>query len=158
MKFLRDFDEKGHELAKIQGRIFRKSSLNNFPSFAFVKAFSYLDEVETMDDLSFLFMYVSEGEIYYRTTYKINNMNRGEIINPYVMEWIGYFLRTFCYLTKISSKKAFEKIPFSYLKGVYLPYHSLDIRLAVIKVIEDLNIVYNENSDEKLMRILRETR
>lgn len=158
MKFLRDFDEKGRELAKIQGRIFRKSSLNNFPSFAFVKAFSYLDEVETMDDLSFLFMYVSEGEIYYRTTYKINNMNRGEIINPYVMEWIGYFLRTFCYLTKISSKKAFEKIPFSYLKGAYLPYHSLDIRLAVIKVIEDLNIVYNENSDEKLMRILRETR
>ena len=184
MKFLREFDEKGHELAKIQGRIFRKSSINGLSSYDFFRVFLNSEQVATMDDLSFLFMYVSEGEIYYRTRAKIYDIYEPEVINQYVMEWIGYFLRTFCYLTKISSKKAFEIIPFSYLKGVYHPYHSLDIRLAVIKVIEDLNIEYNENNtdelvedsniknndneliedssneynDEKLMRILSETR
>lgn len=52
------------------------------------------------------------------------------------MYWMGYFYRCWCCLTGDSSKAVYSIIGARELRSLYYPYHSLDTRQAVERVME----------------------
>lgn len=153
MKFLREFDEKGHELAELQSRLFSLSTKEKIPSYFFIKVFCYYSDVDVLDDLSFYYKNISEEDIYTRVKTKIT-INHGKIYGEGEMAWIGYFYRAFSYITGMKTYVIFEKVQPSYLRKVYYPYHTQDIVKAIKLVIKDLHIS-TESDDSKIMGILR---
>ena len=156
MNYLRKLDKTGHDLADIQARMFSKSAEQNIPSYFFIKIFSYYKEVNKMDDLSFLYGNVSEEDIYFYVKSKIKKHIKGTVYSKAEMHWIGYFYRSFSYVTGWNSKKMFETIPPKYLLEVYQPYHTQDIMKSIQMVIDDLNIK-DDNQEERIFTILKMT-
>lgn len=152
MNYLREYDANCHTLSDIQARIFEKASKEKIPSLYFIKSFSYNEETTMMDNLKFLDGFSSEEEIYISSKRKVKT-NRGQIINPVVMHWIGYFYRSFCYLYGFKSKEAFKLIEPNYLVKIYPLYHSQDIRKAIIWAILDLKIERVDPKD-KIRKLL----
>ena len=155
MSFLRDFDKLGHELASAQSRIFALSAANGIPSYGFIKVFSHMDEVRSLDDLSFPYGVRSETDLYHLCVGKMRNLDWGKTLDTRVMTWIGYFYRSYCYLTGVSSKMAFRRVPPSYLLKVYPAYHTQDIKKAVSLALEEKG--EETEPEERLMAILRKT-
>lgn len=153
MKFLREFDETCHRLSSIQADLFSLSRKEKVASYTFIKCFSYLESTKSLDDLSFLYGTKDINDIYRETLSKIKNPKRGKLIEEKKIHWIGYFYRTYCYLTGHSSKQAFKEIPVKYLEKTYYTHHSLDITQAVKWVIDSLQI---KNTDplKKILNIL----
>ena len=156
MTYLREFDKTGHLLASIQARMFVNSAKDGLPSYNFIKVFSFLEYTESLDKLSFLYGSISEQDIYASTVKKMNKVSGGSVFTENELHWMGYFYRAFCYVTGWSSKETFRYISPSYLRRVYVPYHSLSIEKAIKMVVNELKLP-EENDQDKIMRILRAT-
>lgn len=155
MKYSREKDDTCVELAKLQSRLFERASKEGIPSAFFAKVFFNSKYCQMLDDLSYLKIYPSEDEIF---EYVKNNvgMERGTIYPGFVMSWIGYLLREWAYTFSVRTKQITKKVTMRYLCTVYPPYHSLDIRKAIILIASDLHININESLQETTLRILKE--
>ena len=158
MNYLREYDSECRRLASEQGYIFSLSVKEKLPSFYFAKVLVNTEEIKLYDDLSYKCSGISREELFLIAKNKLR-MKRGTIYSFEEMNWIGYFYRTYCYLFNISSSKAFKDIPISFLRSVYYPYHSLDIRKAIDMVIKNLNIneIDNEERAYELVRKIYKT-
>lgn len=156
MKYLRAKDNNCYYLSNLQSRLFEKSSEDGIPSAYFAKVFFNSKYGKMFDDLSFLDTSLNEKHVYEETK-QLVNMNHGTIIPPHIMGWIGYLLREWAYVYRYSSKALLGKIPMSYLKDVYEPYHSLDINKAIQLIALDRNINIKETLEDRTYRILKET-
>ena len=154
MNFLREYNEECHILSRMQATIFEQSCKDNIPSFYFVKNFMYMEETKSLDMLSYDIGGLSREDLYQLAKNK-TKMRGGQVFTEEQMHWIGYFYRTYSYLLNIRSSHLFSMIPISYLRNVYNPYHSLDIRKAIEKVNGDLNINFDEAKEEKIMALIR---
>ena len=153
MNYLREFDKECHLLSDIQGQLFEKASKNGYPSYFFVKVFMYSYPATLFDELNYFKSNIPMDEIYSYIVSKVKK-NRGEVFDYKIMNWIGYFYRTYCYLYKTKSSEVFKTISPKYLKKAYLMYHTQDIRKAIQWVVEDLKIS-SESNEARIQRILR---
>lgn len=156
MKFLRESDKTGHQLADVQARLFSKSAEDQLPSLYFIRAYMRLRETAKMDDLSWLYGNASEQEVYRDAIEATGKKSGGTHFNQREMHWIGYFYRMMAYMTGFSSKELVEMVPPRYLQQVYPMYHSLDIVAAIERVGSDLDLK-QETDEERLRRIIRES-
>ncbi|MBO4541168.1 MAG: hypothetical protein J5736_04250 [Bacilli bacterium] len=99
---------------------------------------------DKMDDLSYIDSFLSSGDVYSGVERSLK-MDRGMVYSPSIMHWAGYFYRAFAYLYELRSPWLFKQIPLSYLASVYPAYHSLDIRKAILNVIEAKGLSNYEN-------------
>ncbi len=156
MKYSRERDEICLRLCKMQSRMFKKASEEGIPSFFFVKAFACSTCVWKIDSLAFLDSNVSEEEIYRYVKSKVKT-RRGTVYDSDVMGWIGYLLREWAYRYKTYTSIIMKSVDLTYLAKAYYPYHSLDILKAIKKIAEEKKIDLNEDPQERLIRILRQT-
>lgn len=154
MNYLREYNEECRSLAEEQGYIFALSVKENLPSFYFVKVLMNIDEMKYYDNLTYKCSRISREELFIKTKRKLK-MKRGVVYSLEEMQWIGYFYRTYCYLSGDSSSKAFRDIPISYLRSVYYPYHSFDIRKAIEKVVDHFGFG-SINNETRIMGLIRE--
>ena len=63
------------------------------------------------------------------------------------MYWIGYIYRYFAYTQKRTSLQVYKAIRPKELRGLYLPYHSLDPALAVERIMEAKHQILNEEDE-----------
>ena len=141
MKFLREKDDIVYRLASMQARIFERSGSEGIASYFFIQQFMNSDDARSLDNLSFLLSGSSEAEIYLNVTREIKR-TKGEIYSQEILHWIGFFYRYASYLSKVRSKKIFEKVKPKYLAQVYPLYHGLDIQKAVGIILDEFKIEY----------------
>ena len=61
--------------------------------------------------------------------------------------WIGYFYRYFSYTYNFSSSKVYKIIKPKELRGLFLPYHTLDVSQAIERVLEARGMLLDEESE-----------
>ncbi len=67
------------------------------------------------------------------------------------MYWIGYIYRYFCYTYDLFTTQAYRIVKPKELRGVYLPYHTLDPSQAIERILEAKDL-FSHNEEEELMR------
>lgn len=135
---MKDLSKSDRELCSLQAKIFEASlNLSKSSSGVFIRRYMKSDVARRLDAGGFLFEATSvedaiaEVEETYRgKQYGTKKYTREE------MHWMGYFYRCWCCLTGDSSRTVYSTIGARELRGLYYPYHSLDTRQAVERVME----------------------
>lgn len=131
-------DEFGRKLCAVQAEIFSTSTTKSESGSAvFVRRFMRSGLAKRVDAGSFLFESTSPEHAVEAVDAEFGGKPYGsETYSREEMYWMGYFYRAFCIVTGKPSKAAYSIIGARELRGLYLPYHSLDIEQAVERVLE----------------------
>lgn len=61
--------------------------------------------------------------------------------------WIGYLYRYFSYTYNMSSIQVYKIVKPKELRGLYLPYHTLDPSQAIERILESKNLLLDEKKN-----------
>ncbi len=138
--------------AKNQAELFEKSAIEHLNSSIFVKRFMFSFYSKLMDDDTYRLSPYGDDYVYARIKEETNS--KGTIYNPEIMRWCGYIYRYLCNYLHITSKKAFQLVPLSYMVKAYVPYHTVSPIKAILEIIKDNNIVIL-SKEEKIKKIMK---
>lgn len=143
---MKKIDRDGLLLCKIQGELFESSyKKENCSSEVFIRRFMNsniaieLDSTAFLDDTKTIQNIFDEIE----KEYGISNYGKNKF-NKESLYWIGYLYRYFSYTYELSSKEVYRIIKPKELNELYLPYHTLDPKVAIERILEEKNISFNE--------------
>ena len=149
MNYSRSADDLMSKMAHNQACIFEQASLDNLPSYSFVKMYMCSKQTNKLDKL----IQVSDDDIYIPIKNRVKR--RGIILPSYIMHWIGYIYRCLSYLYNISSRILFKNVPLKYLVSVYPLYHSQDPVKAALWIIEE-RFENNDSNIEKAIKLMKQ--
>ena len=73
--------------------------------------------------------------------------------------WIGYLYRYYAYTYQISSRQAYKTVKPKELRDLFLPYHTLDPKQAISRILEAKNLPGSEEDElARQYQILRKIR
>lgn len=147
---MKQFDEIGLNLAKVQGNLFVES-INRYEcsSAHFIKVFmnseicAYIDKYEQID-IAGVF---DELE----SKHKLSTGN--EKFNVDNIYWIGYLYRYWAYRYETNSKNIYKIINARQLNELYDIYHTLDPDVAIERIYEAKNITSEKDYLSIIKRI-----
>ena len=148
-------------LCDIQGELFQKSVSDlNMSSETFVRRFMNSNIAEEFDNVFFLEDTKSIKNIFDDLDKQYGSSNYGSVkYSSDVMYWVGYLYRQFAYCYDISSKRAYHYLPLSYVASTYDAYHTLDISLAIERLLEARGISFDPDYlNKKGLELLRKMR
>lgn len=139
---MKQMDSLGIKLCIIQANFF-ENSVNEFigSSAIFIRRFAYSKLAKRMDQIAFLFgsdnpkdLYKEIEDEFGKTSYGSEKYKRNELF------WIGYIYRYWSYTYEISTYDVYKIVKPSELRLLYFPYHSLDPKQAIERILESKNI------------------
>lgn len=148
---MKEFDRDAMILCDTQAELFERSTTElDCSSEVFIRRFMnskiakeldstfFLDDTKTIDNI---FQEIDKEygvSTYGKTKYSNNTIH-----------WIGYIYRYMAYTYELPSKRIYKMIKPKELKEVYLPYHTLDPKAAIERILEDKNISFKEEDIQK---------
>ena len=118
----------------------------------------YSDLAARIDSNAFIFEAVGLKDAFDELDEQYGKTSYGRLkYDPEELYWIGYLYRYWAYISAKSSKQLFRLIKPDDLRKLYFPYHSLDPKQAIGRIMEAKGI---EESDDiargvKIMRRIR---
>ena len=64
--------------------------------------------------------------------------------------WIGYIYRYYSYTYELTSRQVYKKVKPKELRGLFLPYHTMDLEQALERILEAKHLLLSE--EEKFQR------
>ena len=135
---MREFDDIGLSLCKIQARIFESSIAKaSCSSLIFMRRFMNSQVAERFDRIGFLFESCSDDKVFDQIIEEYGETSYGkEKYTPNELHWIGYIYRYWAYTYEKTSKQLYRMVKPKELRDVYYPYHSLDPAKAIERIME----------------------
>jgi len=151
---MNNIDDFGLMICKYVSDLFEYSTKQrDCSSKVFIKAFVYSSLQKQIDNKSFLFDSI-DVPLAYDLIKKEKNLTIGNEIYPsYVMSWIGYIMKYFCYKTGLTERTFYKYIKPEELYQLYEAYHSLDNDLVIKRIIEAKKININFNNVDLYKKI-----
>ncbi len=137
---MKKIDSLGLKLCSYQATLFEKTiKETDCSSQIFIRRFMNSKLAERIDNTGFIF----DSTDYIDALIEIENQygKSSYGIEKYKVEemyWIGYIYRYWAYITGESSKKIYKKIKPEKLRKLYFPYHSLDPKQAIERIMEEI--------------------
>lgn len=154
-------DKDGLLLCEIQGKTF-EISVENYAtgSEVFMRRFMNSQVAKEFDNLSVLDTNIYEKDILIRLDEEYGVSNYGkERYTKNEMFWIGYIYRYFSYTYKKTSKQVYKIIKPKELRGLFLPYHTMDPAQAIERILEAKGLSVNgEMSIEQQYMVFKRIR
>ena len=143
---MREFDENGRILCKIQARIFEQSiEKAKCSSAVFLRRFMLSSAAARFDNIFYLFESCSDDAVFEEIENQFGVSSYGsEKYSANELYWMGYVYRFWCYTHEKTSKQVYEIIKPKELRLLYFPYHSLDNAAVVERILEAKNITEKE--------------
>ncbi len=146
---MKKIDKDGLFLCELQAEVFELSSDIMMTSSAiFIRRFMNSEVAKNMDKGVFLEHNIGAkgfldriNEEYGTSQYGREKYTRNELY------WIGYIYRYYVYTYEISSKKAYKTIKPKELRSLFLPYHTMDARLAVERILESKGLMIDKEKE-----------
>ena len=156
---MRKFDEYGLSLCRYQAGLFSLSEKRaECSSPVFLRRFMYSDAARRMDGEGFLLESVPPEALIDEIAAEYGESDYGKIkYHAEELYWIGYIYRYWCYMREISSRQVYKIIKPEELKNLYYPYHSLDPKQAVERIIEAKGL-HEEEEIRRGVELLRKLR
>lgn len=144
-------DKDGLLLCDMQGKAFELSVTNSDTSSEiFIRRYMYSDIAKKLDNESILATNYMAKDLLMYIDSQYGKSEYGSVkYSANEMFWIGYFYRYFCYTYEISSNRAYRIIKPKELRGLFLPYHTLDVSQAIERVLEAKNLFIDEEGELK---------
>lgn len=145
---MRKITNNGLLMCDLQANTFEKSiDRSTTSSEIFIRRFAFSDIAERFDNESILNFNIQPNDILEYIDEEFGPSNYGSVkYTQNEMYWIGYIYRYFAFTYEISSKHAYKIIKPKELKGLFLPYHTMDPSQAIERILEAKNISFDEEA------------
>ena len=147
---MRKIDSLGLKLCSFQAQLFEESlDKCECSSRIFVRRYLNSNLAKRMDNGGFLFESLTITDALDEINQQYGESTYGkEKYTVEQMHWIGYIYRYWSYTYELTSKQIYKKIKPEQMKKLYFPYHSLDPRQAIERILEATGIEATNESDD----------
>lgn len=148
---MKKISKDGLLLCKLQAEAFEKSiDKMDTSSEIFIRRFMKSQIAKRLDNESVLEANIQANDIlelineeYGVSNYGSKKYTRNEIY------WIGYIYRYFAYTYEMSSAQVYKIVKPKELKGLFLPYHTMDPAQAIERILEAKGMIIDEDVEIK---------
>lgn len=146
---VKKIDRDGLLLCEMQAETFEKSVESvETSSGIFIRRYMHSDIASLMDGGDFLQLNLQAKDIFESIEEQYGHSTYGSVkYTKNEMYWIGYIYRYYSYTYEVSSVKAYRNIKPKELKGLFLPYHTLDPAQAIERILESKNLILDEEAE-----------
>ena len=147
---MREFDEKGLNLANAQASLFHDSvEMFDGSSKVFIRCYMNSDQCSMIDRFLLFDRAVIISEL--NEKYELDRGKKK--YEPEIMNWMGYLYRYWSYTYELPSRTIYKMILPEELYGLYYPYHSLDPKTAIERIYDAKALPQKEEATVVMERI-----
>ena len=147
---MRKIDKDGLLLCDIQAKAFELSATTmETSSEIFIRRFMNSEVAKQLDNKAVLQSNMQAGDLLFLVDEEYGKSNYGSV--KYTLNelyWIGYIYRYFAYTYEKTSLQVYKIIKPKELRGLFLPYHTMDPVQAIDRILESKGLV-NDSVDEE---------
>lgn len=146
---MRKIDSLGLKLCSFQAQLFEESlSKCECSSRIFTRRFLNSDLAKRMDNDGFLFEALTITDAIDEINQQYGESTYGkEKYTVEEMHWIGYIYRYWSYSYELTSRQIYKIVKPEQMKKMYFPYHSLDPRQAIERILEGIGMEAENEAD-----------
>ncbi len=148
---MKKIDNDGLLLCNMQAKAFELSCTEQDTSSAvFIRRFMNSDVAKQLDNLSVLQSNTQATDVLKLVDEEYGKSRYGsDKYSPNELYWIGYIYRYFAYTYDKTSKQVYKVVKPKELRGLFLPYHTMDPAQAIDRILEAKGLAYDAASEEK---------
>ena len=158
---MKKIDRDGLLLCELQATAF-ENSIDKMDSSSeiFIRRFMKSNIAKRMDDKSVLDSNLQANDILQLVDEEYGATDYGSVKYTHdEMYWIGYLYRYFAFTYELSSAQVYKIVKPKELRGLFLPYHTLDPAQAVERILEAKGMILDENRElERQYAIFKKVR
>lgn len=146
---MKKMDKDGMLLCELQAKTFELSlKLTETSSEIFIRRFMNSDVAKMLDNTSILETNLQPQDIIESIQEQYGVSHYGSVkFTENEMYWIGYLYRFFAYTYELQSRRVYKIVKSKELRGLFLPYHTLDPAQAVERILEAKGLCFDEESE-----------
>ena len=135
---MRKIDKDGLILCDIQAKAFEMSiTEQDTSSEIFIRRFMNSNVAREMDNLGMLQTNLQAKDILVRLDEEYGRSDYGSVkYSANEIYWIGYIYRYYAYTYEKTSAQVYKTVKPKELRGLYLPYHTMDPAQAIDRILE----------------------
>lgn len=148
---VKKIDNDGLLLCEIQAETFEKSiDKLNSSSEIFIRRFMKSKIAGRLDNKSLLDTTIQPNDILQLLDEEYGPTNYGSVKYSHdEMYWIGYIYRYFSYTYDLLSSQVYKIVKPKELRGLFLPYHTMDPSQAIERILEAKGLLLDEEAEIK---------
>ncbi|MDO4189388.1 MAG: antitoxin [Lachnospiraceae bacterium] len=161
---MKKISNDGLLLCKLQAEAFENSiDKMDTSSEIFIRRFMKSEIAKRLDNESVLESNIQANDILELINEEYGVSNYGSVkYTRNEMYWIGYIYRYFASTYEMSSTQVYRIVKPKELRGLFLPYHTMDPAQAIERILEAKNMIVDEEAELKrqyeiFKRIRKET-
>lgn len=146
---MRKMDKDGLLLCELQAEVFELSASQvTTSSEIFIRRFMNSQIAKSLDNEEILMTNVSPKDILDSVQEQYGESRYGSVkYSANELYWIGYLYRYFSYTYRKTSVQVYKIVKPKELRGLFLPYHTLDVSQAIERILEAKNMLFDEESE-----------
>ncbi len=147
---MKKIDRDGSILCDLQARTFELSlTEQNTSSPIFIRRFMHSRIAKDLDSGAILQTNIQPKDILDMIDEEYGRSSYGsEKYSPAELHWIGYMYRYYAYTFERSSNQVYKTIKPRELRGLFLPYHTMDPAQALDRILEAGGITTDNAAEE----------
>ena len=149
MRDIKKINRDGLLLCELQAKAF-ENSIDKMESSSeiFIRRFMKSKIAKRLDNQSILDSNIQANDILQLVDEEYGATNYGSVKYTHnEMYWIGYIYRYFAIACEMTSAQVYKMIKPKELKGLFLPYHTMDPSQAVERILEAKGLLMDENME-----------
>ena len=148
---MRKISKDGLLLCKLQAEAFENSiDKMDTSSEIFIRRFMKSEIAKRLDDESILETNIQANDILELINEEYGISNYGSVkYTRNEIYWIGYIYRYFASTYEMSSAQVYKIVKPKELRGLFLPYHTMDPAQAIERILEAKNMIVDEEAELK---------
>ena len=148
---MKKIDKDGLILCELQAKTFEKSyTLQNTSSAIFIRRFMNSAVATQLDNLAVLQNNTQASDILKLIDEEYGSSEYGsDKFTPNELYWIGYIYRYYAYTYGKTSKQVYKTVKPKELRGLFLPYHTMDPAQAIDRILEAKGLANDDALEEK---------
>ena len=146
---MRKIEKDGLLLCELQAESFEASvDSAAVSSEIFIRRFMNSKVASLMDNGDILQMNIHAKDVVDRIEEEYGNSQYGSFkYSKNEMFWIGYIYRYYAYTYELSSVQVYKAVKPKELRGLFLPYHTMDPAQAIERILEAKGLVFDEEAE-----------
>ena len=146
---MRKISNDGLLLCKLQAETFEKSiDKMDTSSEIFIRRFMKSEIAKRFDNESVLESNIQANDILELINEEYGISNYGSVkYTRNEIYWIGYIYRYFASTYEMSSAQVYKIVKPKELRGLFLPYHTMDPAQAIERILEAKNMIVDEEAE-----------
>ncbi|SDW95748.1 hypothetical protein SAMN05216391_12629 [Lachnospiraceae bacterium KHCPX20] len=148
---MRKISKDGLLLCKLQAEAFENSiDKMDTSSEIFIRRFMKSEIAKRLDNESILESNIQANDILELINEEYGISNYGSVkYTRNEIYWIGYIYRYFAFTYEMSSAQVYKIVKPKELRGLFLPYHTMDPAQAIERILEAKEMIVDEETELK---------